>query len=133
MERIFEDKMSGAKAERPGLIEAISFMRSGDTLVIWKLSRLGRSLKQLIETVQVLQDSGIELKSLNESIDTASAAGKLLFHIVAAFAQFERDNMIENKGSRARSPMRWDQGRGKGRTRRGQSAWEARRTTEEVG
>jgi DNA invertase Pin-like site-specific DNA recombinase len=95
-ERIFEDKMSGSKADRPGLIEAISFMRPGDTLVIWKLSGLGRSLKQLIETVQLLQDKGIELKSLNESIDTATAAGKLLFHIVASFAQFERDNMIEN-------------------------------------
>ena len=95
-ERIFEDTMSGAKAERPGLIEAISFMRPGDTLVIWKLSRLGRSLKQLIETVQLLHEKGIELKCLNENIDTAGAAGKLLFHIVAAFAQFERDNMIEN-------------------------------------
>src|SRR5579871_2207286 len=94
--RIFEDKMSGAKAARPGLLEAISFMRPGDTLVIWKLSRLGRSLKQLIETVQLLAEKEIELKSLNESIDTTTATGKLLFHIVAAFAQFERDNMIEN-------------------------------------
>jgi DNA invertase Pin-like site-specific DNA recombinase len=95
-ERIFTDKASGAKAARPGLMEAISFMRPGDTLVIWKLSRLGRSLKQLMETVQTLQEKGIELKSLNESIDTATATGKLLFHIVASFAQFERDNMIEN-------------------------------------
>lgn len=95
-ERIFEDKMSGAKAARPGLMEAISFMRPGDTLVVWKLSRLGRSLKQLIETVQALQEKSIELKSLNESLDTATATGKLLFHIIAAFAQFERDNMIEN-------------------------------------
>ena len=71
-------------------------MRPGDTLVIWKLSRLGRSLKQLIEAVQMLQDKGIELRSLHESIDTNTATGKLLFHIVAAFAQFERDNMIEN-------------------------------------
>ncbi len=95
-ERVFEDKASGAKAARPGLMEAISFMRPGDTLVIWKLSRLGRSIKQLIETVQMLQEKGIELRSLNESIDTTTATGKLLFHIVAAFAQFERDNMIEN-------------------------------------
>lgn len=95
-ERTFEDKRSGARAERPGLMEAISFMRPGDTLVVWKLSRLGRSLKQLIETVQLLQEKGIELKSLNESIDTGTATGKLLFHIIAAFAQFERDNMIEN-------------------------------------
>jgi DNA invertase Pin-like site-specific DNA recombinase len=95
-ERIFDDKMSGAKAARPGLMEAIAYMRPGDTLVVWKLSRLGRSLKQLIETVQLLGEKGIELKSLNESIDTNSATGKLLFHIIAAFAQFERDNMIEN-------------------------------------
>ena len=95
-ERIFEDKASGVKAMRPGLNEAVAFMRPGDTLVIWKLSRLGRSLKQLIEAVQMLQDKGIELRSLHESIDTNTATGKLLFHIVAAFAQFERDNMIEN-------------------------------------
>ena len=95
-ERVFEDKASGAKAARPGLTEALAFMRPGDTLVIWKLSRLGRSLKQLIETVQTMQDKGIELKSLNESIDTRTPTGKLLFHIVAAFAQFERDNTIEN-------------------------------------
>ena len=95
-EKIFEDKATGANADRPGLREALHFMRPGDTLVIWKLSRLGRSTKQLIETVQLLQEKGIELRSLNESIDTTTAAGKLLFHIVAAFAQFERDNMIEN-------------------------------------
>ena len=95
-EKIFEDKASGVKATRPGLTEAVAFMRPGDTLVIWKLSRLGRSLKQLIEAVQMLQDKGIELRSLHESIDTNTATGKLLFHIVAAFAQFERDNMIEN-------------------------------------
>ena len=95
-ECIFEDKASGAKAARPGLTEALTFMRRGDTLVIWKLSRLGRSMKQLIETVQTMQDKSIELKCLNESIDTRTPTGKLLFHIVAAFAQFERDNMIEN-------------------------------------
>ena len=95
-EKIFEDKASGVKAMRPGLSEAVAFMRPGDTLVIWKLSRLGRSLRQLIEAVQMLQDKGIELRSLHESIDTNTATGKLLFHIVAAFAQFERDNMIEN-------------------------------------
>jgi DNA invertase Pin-like site-specific DNA recombinase len=95
-ERIFEDKASGAKAARLGLTEALEFMRPEDTLVIWKLSRLGRSIKQLIETVQTMQDKGIELQSLNENIDTRTATGKLLFHIVAAFAQFERDNMIEN-------------------------------------
>ncbi|MGI4789847.1 MAG: recombinase family protein [Janthinobacterium lividum] len=99
-EKIFEDKASGVKAARLGVAEAITFMRPGDTLVIWKLSRLGRTLKQLIETVQSLQDKDVELKSLHESIDTNTAMGKLLFHIVAAFAQFERDNMIENTTAR---------------------------------
>jgi len=94
--RIFDDKLSGAKAERPGLTAAIASMQPGDVLVVWKLSRLGRSLKQLIDTVQLLQDRGIHLKSLHEVIDTTTAVGKLLFHIFAAFAQFERDNTIEN-------------------------------------
>lgn len=95
-QHIFEDKKSGAKAARPGLTEAIGAMRAGDTLIVWKLSRLGRSLKQLIQTVQLLEQGGMELRSLHESIDTRSATGKLLFHILAAFAQFERDTMIEN-------------------------------------
>ena len=95
-EKIFDDKMSGAKDGRPGLESAIEFMRVGDTLVIWKLSRLGRSLKQLIETVQRLDSKGIQLRSLTESIDSATAAGQLLFHLIGAFAQFERDVMIEN-------------------------------------
>lgn len=94
-ERVFEDKMNGAKAARPGLTEALAFMRPGDTLVIWKLSRLGRSMKQLIETVQAMQDRGVVLKSLNESIDTRTPTGKLLFHIVAAFAPFEREIIRE--------------------------------------
>src|SRR5580658_9130417 len=74
-DRIFEDKVSGSKAERPGLLEAISVMRPGDTLVVWKLSRLGRSLKHLLETVQFLSDKGIGLKSLHENLDTTTAAG----------------------------------------------------------
>ena len=95
-ERIFEDKMSGAKAARPGLTEALAVLQPGDTLVVWKLSRLGRSLKQLIEAVQLLEQKGVELRSLHESLDTGTAVGKLLFHVIAAFAQFERDNLVEN-------------------------------------
>ena len=95
-EQVFEDKMSGTKATRPGLTEALSVLQRGDTLIIWKLSRLGRSLKQLIETVQLLRDKGIELKSLHESIDTVTAVGRLLFHIIAALAEFERENTVEN-------------------------------------
>ncbi len=94
--RIFDDKMSGAKAARSGLMEVISFTWPVDTLVVWKLSRLGRSIKQVSETVPLLQKKGIELKSLNESIYTTTATGKLLVHIIASFGHFERDNMIEN-------------------------------------
>lgn len=95
-ERIFEDKMSGVREARPALMDALSVMAEGDTLVIWKLSRLGRSVKQLIETAQLLADRGIALKSLQEHLDTSTASGKLFFHVIAAFAQFERDNTIEN-------------------------------------
>ncbi len=97
-ERIFADTVSGAKwtaQERIGLLEAFEFMRSGDTLVVWKLDRLGRSLKNLIETVTVLQERGIEFKSLTEQIDTTSSGGKLIFHVFGALAEFERDLIRE--------------------------------------
>lgn len=89
-ERIFEEKASGAQRERPQLKAAIDYMRAGDTLVIWKLDRLARSVKQLIETVEHLEGRGIGLRSLTETIDTTSSGGKLIFHIFAALAQFER-------------------------------------------
>jgi len=94
--QIFTDKESGRKHDRTGLLQAIASMQPGDTLIVWKLSRLGRSLKQLIDTVQMLEERGIAFKSLNESIDTATAAGKLIFHVLAAVAQFESDNDREN-------------------------------------
>ncbi|MEP6776797.1 MAG: recombinase family protein, partial [Chloroflexota bacterium] len=92
-ERAFADTVSGAKwtlQERVGLAEALEFMRVGDTLVVWKLDRLGRSLKNLIETVTVLQERGIGFKSLTEQIDTTSSGGKLIFHVFGALAEFER-------------------------------------------
>jgi DNA invertase Pin-like site-specific DNA recombinase len=94
-ERVFEDTASGAKAERAGLEQALSHLREGDTLVVWKLDRLGRSLKHLIETVQELEKRGIGFKSLQESIDTTTSGGKLVFHIFAALAEFERDIIRE--------------------------------------
>ena len=99
-ERIFTDTVSGAGArwatqERAGLAEALEFMRSGDTLVVWKLDRLGRSLKHLIETVNVLQERGIGFKSLTEQIDTTSSGGKPIFHVFGALAEFERDLIRE--------------------------------------
>src|SRR5205085_9108134 len=97
-ERIFTDTVSGAKwtaQERVGLSEALDFIRTGDTLVVWKLDRLGRSLKHLIETVNILQERGIGFKSLTEQIDTTSSGGKLIFHVFGALAEFERDLIRE--------------------------------------
>jgi DNA invertase Pin-like site-specific DNA recombinase len=89
-ERIFTEKASGAQRERPELKAALDYTRAGDTLVVWKLDRLARSLRQLIETVEDLQSRGIELCSLTESIDTATPGGRLVFHIFGALAEFER-------------------------------------------
>lgn len=89
-EKIFTDTMSGAKAERPGLVQALTFMRTGDVLVVWKLDRLGRSLKNLIDVVTELDELGIGFRSLTESIDTTTSGGKLIFHIFGALAEFER-------------------------------------------
>jgi len=93
--RVFTDTASGAKADRPGLAEALDFVRAGDTLVVWKLDRLGRSLPHLIETIRDLQERGIGFKSLTEQIDTTTSGGKLIFHVFAALAEFERDVIRE--------------------------------------
>ena len=93
--KIFTDTISGAKQERKGLDEAVTFLREGDTLVVWKLDRLGRSLQHLIDTVKMLESKQIGFKSLTENIDTTTPGGKLIFHIFGAFAQFERDLIRE--------------------------------------
>ena len=93
--QIFSDTASGAKTDRPGLEEALSFLRKGDTLVVWKLDRLGRSLKHLIEVVILLNEREIYFKSLQESIDTSTSGGKLIFHVFGALAEFERDIIRE--------------------------------------
>src|SRR6266704_1041561 len=93
---IFTDKITGTKEERPGLTEALSHLREGDTLVVWRLDRLGRSLKHLIETVTALKQQGIAFKSITENIDTATATGQLVFHIFGALAEFER-NLIRER------------------------------------
>ncbi len=94
-ERLFTDTASGAKAERPGLNSALKECRQGDTLVVWKLDRLGRSLPHLVETVRELIARGVGFKSLQESIDTTTSGGKLIFHIFASLAEFERDLIRE--------------------------------------
>ena len=94
-ERLFTDTASGAKAERPGLKDALKECRKGDILVVWKLDRLGRSLPHLVETVRDLMAREVGFKSLQESIDTTTSAGKLIFHIFASLAEFERDLIRE--------------------------------------
>jgi DNA invertase Pin-like site-specific DNA recombinase len=94
-ERLFTDTASGAKAERPGLAQALKECRPGDALVVWKLDRLGRSLPHLVETVRDLADRSIGFKSLQENIDTTTSGGKLIFHIFASLAEFERDLIRE--------------------------------------
>jgi DNA invertase Pin-like site-specific DNA recombinase len=90
-ERIFEDKESGAKADRPGLSEALAFARPGDVVAVWRLDRLGRSLPDLVRVVGELEQAGIGFESLTEKIETATAAGRLVFHVFAALAEFERN------------------------------------------
>jgi DNA invertase Pin-like site-specific DNA recombinase len=94
-EQTYTDKISGTKANRPGLTEALSHLREGDTLVVWRLDRLGRSLRHLIDTVTDLQERGIEFKSITEAIDTTTSGGKLVFHIFGALAEFEREIIRE--------------------------------------
>jgi DNA invertase Pin-like site-specific DNA recombinase len=93
--RIFTDTASGAAKDRPGLAEAISYCRNGDTLVVWRLDRLGRSLPHLIETIKGLDTLGIGFRSVTEAIDTTTSGGKLIFHIFGALAEFERDIIRE--------------------------------------
>src|ERR671938_1900812 len=92
---LYTDKVTGVKAERPGLQAALSHLRPGDTFSVWRLDRLGRSLKHLIETVTKLKEHGVAFKSLTENIDTATATGTLVFQIFGALAEFERNLITE--------------------------------------
>jgi DNA invertase Pin-like site-specific DNA recombinase len=94
-EKIFEERVSSRKERRPVLQEALDYLRTGDVLVVWRLDRLGRSLKELIELVGDLQERGVEFKSLRESLDTTTPGGKLVFHVFASIAEFERDIIRE--------------------------------------
>jgi DNA invertase Pin-like site-specific DNA recombinase len=93
--KLFTDVASGVRTERPGLDKAFSFCRKGDTLVVWKLDRMGRSMSHLIELVQKLEQMGVGFQSLTEKIDTTTAGGRLIFHLFGALAEFERDLIRE--------------------------------------
>ncbi|KAG0290263.1 hypothetical protein BGZ96_006286 [Linnemannia gamsii] len=94
-ERIFEDTMSGANADRVGLAELMNVLRVGDTVVVWRLDRLGRSLKNLIQLVDCLETAKVGLRSLQENIDTNSSGGRLVFHLFGALAEFEHNLVRE--------------------------------------
>lgn len=109
-EVIYSDIASGAKTTRTGLHSALTHLRKGDTLVVWRLDRLGRSLIHLIQTIQELSEKGIGFKSLQENIDTTSSGGQLIFHIFGALAEFERTLIKERtqaglKAARARGRL----------------------------
>jgi len=93
--KIFEDRMSGNRAERPGLAQARESLRQGDTLVVWKLDRLGRSVKHLVDLVGELQQQGVQFKSLTDAIDTGTASGRFFFHVMASLAEMERELIVE--------------------------------------
>jgi DNA invertase Pin-like site-specific DNA recombinase len=93
--KIFTEQLSGAVTDRPALREALEFARSGDTLIVWKLDRLARSMKQLIETIEELRLKGIGFRSLTEALDTTTAQGRLVFHMFGALAEFERSLIRE--------------------------------------
>src|SRR5271154_577233 len=95
-EKIITDEISGSVAERPGLAKLSEILRKGDVLVVWRLDRLGRTLKHLIEWVNELDERGVGFKSLQETIDTTNASGKLIFHIFGALSEFER-NLIRER------------------------------------
>jgi DNA invertase Pin-like site-specific DNA recombinase len=95
-QKTFEDRISGAKAERPGLAAALEYVRKGDTLLVWRLDRLGRSLKDLIDIVGGLEKRGVGFRSLQEAIDTTTSGGRLIFQIFGALAEFER-NLIRER------------------------------------
>ncbi len=93
--KIFDEKVSGSHAERPGLAKVQEALRDGDTLVVWKLDRLGRSVKHLVDLVGELHKRGVQFKSLTDAIDTGTASGRFFFHVMASLAEMERELTIE--------------------------------------
>ncbi len=102
-EKVFTETASGAQRDRPELARAIAYLRKGDVLVVWKLDRLARSVRQLVETIELLSERGIGFVSLTEAIDTTSPGGRLVFHVFSALAEFERELIRERTNAGLRS------------------------------
>jgi DNA invertase Pin-like site-specific DNA recombinase len=113
--KIFDDQISGSRADRPGLTKALEMLREGDTLVVWKLDRLGRSVKHLVDLVGELREQGIQFQSLTDSIDTATPSGRFFFHVMASLAEMERELIV--KRTRAGLEVARSMGRVGGRKR----------------
>ena len=94
-QKLFEDSMTGSRADRPGLATALEMLRKGDTLVVWKLDRLGRSVKHLVDLINKLHSQRAQFRSLTDAIDTGSASGRFFFHVMASLAEMERDLIVE--------------------------------------
>lgn len=115
-QKLFNDKMSGSRAERPGLIKAQEMLREGDTLVVWKLDRLGRSVKHLVDLVAQLHQQGVQFRSLTDSIDTGTPSGRFFFHVMASLAEMERE--LTGERTRAGLEVARQLGRKGGRKRK---------------
>ena len=94
-QKVFTDKISGTRTDRPGLNQTLEMLREGDTLIVWKLDRLGRSVKQLVDLVENLHKQGVQFKSLTDSIDTGTPSGRFFFHVMASLAEMERELIVE--------------------------------------
>lgn len=109
VDRLFEEKVSGAKSDRPALRDMLQYVRRDDTVIVWKLDRIGRSMKDLFTIVSSLEERGVHFVSLKENLDTSHATGKLIFHLFASLAEFERDMLSE----RTKAGLRAAKERGK--------------------
>lgn len=114
--KVLDDKLSGSRAERPGLTKAMEMLRKGDTLIVWKLDRLGRSVKHLVDLVGELHQQGVQFKSLTDAIDTGTPSGRFFFHVMASLAEMERELTVER--TRAGLAIARQLGRTGGRKRR---------------
>lgn len=115
-ELIFEDRISGKTSDRPGLKKALRCLQPGDTLVVWKLDRLGRSMRHLVMLTEELRERGVNFRSLTDSIDTSTPMGRFFFHVMGALAEMERELIVER--TRAGLAAARDKGRVGGRRRK---------------